>query len=149
MHTGCRQRPGCRCAKSRSSIARPARRYGCARGRSSGELWIKASAAWGSRSRDAVPGRVRAMINAALIADGGAPAQAAFFEATRWAGAGQWGEIEQIASLRGGRALVNKTLSTYSPDQLLPINSEPPLRHFLKALGEPRASDPALATTTL
>ena len=54
------------------------------------------------------------------------------------------GGVEQIASLRGGRALVNKTLSTYFPDQLLPINSETHLRHFLKALGEPRASDPTL-----
>ena len=78
-----------------------------------------------------------------------AAVHAGFVEAIRLAEAGQWAEIEQIASLRGGRALVNKTLATYFPDQLLPINSETHLRHFLKALGEPRASDPALATTTL
>jgi MoxR-like ATPase len=74
---------------------------------------------------------------------------AGLLDAVRLAESGQWAQIEQIASLRGGRALVNKTLATYFPDQLLPINSETHLRHFLKALGEPRASDPTLATTTL
>ena len=78
-----------------------------------------------------------------------AAVHAGFVEAIRLAEAGQWAEIEQIASLRGGRALVNKTLATYFPDQLLPISSETHLRHFLKALGEPRAGDPTLATTTL
>ncbi len=72
-----------------------------------------------------------------------------FVDAIAFAEAGEWSRIEQIPSLRGGRALVNKTLASYFPDQLLPINSETHLRHFLQALGEPRAGDQALATTTL
>src|SRR4051812_49296411 len=72
-----------------------------------------------------------------------------FVDAIRLAEAGDWSQIEQIQSLRGGRALLNKTLSSYLPDELLPINSETHLRHFLRALGEPRWDDQALGTTSL
>src|SRR3954451_21309090 len=72
-----------------------------------------------------------------------------FVDTIGLAEAGEWSQIEQIPSLRGGRALVNKTLATYFPDELLPINSEVHVRHFLKALGEPRAGEQALGTTTL
>jgi 5-methylcytosine-specific restriction protein B len=54
-----------------------------------------------------------------------------------------------IASLRGGPALVNKTLYVYFPGELLPINSQTHLRHFLRELGEARADDQGLGTTSL
>src|SRR5262245_12986985 len=64
-----------------------------------------------------------------------------FLDALALAEAGKWSEVEQIPALRSGPALVNKTLSIYSPDELLPINSESHLRHFLRELGEQRADD--------
>jgi hypothetical protein len=72
-----------------------------------------------------------------------------FLDAIALAEAGKWSEVEQIQALRSGPALVNKTLSVYFPDELLPINSESHLRHFLRELGEPRADDSNLRTTTL
>jgi MoxR-like ATPase len=72
-----------------------------------------------------------------------------FADALALAEDGKWNDIEQIQALRSGPALVNKTLSVYFPDELLPINSESHLRHFLRELGEPRADDAALRTTTL
>jgi MoxR-like ATPase len=72
-----------------------------------------------------------------------------FLDALAFAEAGKWSELEQIPALRSGPALVNKTLSVYFPTELLPINSETHLRHFLRELGEPKADDPNLRTTTL
>ena len=54
----------------------------------------------------------------------------------------EWAEIDAIGALRSGPALVNKTLYVYFPDEILPINSQTHLRHFLRELGEPRADDP-------
>ena len=64
-------------------------------------------------------------------------------------GGGDWHAIESISALRSGPALVNKTLSVYFPEKLLPINSQAHLRHFLRELGEPKADDQALGTTSL
>jgi MoxR-like ATPase len=72
-----------------------------------------------------------------------------FLRALELAEAGQWSEIQEIEALRSGPALVNKTLSVYFPDDLLPINSETHLRHFLRGLGEPKADDTTLRTTSL
>ena len=72
-----------------------------------------------------------------------------FIDAIKLAETGDWDGIAQIASLRAGPALLNKTLSVYFPDQILPINSQTHLRHFLRELGEPRADDQSLGTTTL
>ena len=47
-----------------------------------------------------------------------------FVDAITYAETGQWDEIPRIAALRSGPALVNKTLSIYFPDELLPINSQ-------------------------
>ena len=72
-----------------------------------------------------------------------------FLDALAFAEAGQWSEIEHIQSLRSGPALLNKTLSVYFPEEVLPINSETHLRHFLRELREPKADDASLRTTTL
>lgn len=72
-----------------------------------------------------------------------------FLDAIAFAEAGNWSEVEQIQALRSGPALVNKTLSVYFPDELLPINSEAHLRHYLRELAEPKADDATLRTTSL
>jgi hypothetical protein len=72
-----------------------------------------------------------------------------FLDALEFADAGQWGDVEHIPALRSGPALVNKTLSLYFPDELLPINSEAHVRHFPRELREPKADDTNLRTTTL
>jgi len=72
-----------------------------------------------------------------------------FVDAIALAEAGRWDEIEQIPALRSAPALVNKMLSAYFPDEILPINSNTHLRHFLDELSVPGSDDPALGTTTL
>ena len=72
-----------------------------------------------------------------------------FVEVIALAQAGAWDSIEGVAALRSGPALVNKTLSVYFPDELLPINSQAHLRHFLQSLGEPRAGGATLGTVRL
>ena len=72
-----------------------------------------------------------------------------FMDALAHADGGEWDEIANIAALHGGPALVNKTLSIYYPDELLPINSQTHLRHFLRELGDPRADDSRYGTTML
>ena len=72
-----------------------------------------------------------------------------FVEALALAGKGEWAGIGQIEALRSGPALVNKTLAAYFEGQLLPINSQNHLRHFLSALGAPEAEDASLGTTLL
>lgn len=72
-----------------------------------------------------------------------------FVDAIAFAEAGEWRAIEGIAALRSGPALVNKTLSVYFPDELLPINSQTHLRHYLRELGESKADDQTLGTTSL
>jgi len=75
--------------------------------------------------------------------------RAGFVKAIELAEAGEWGAIEAIAALHPGPALLNKTLSAYFPDQLLPINSQAHLRHFLHRLGDPDWNNQELGTTRL
>ena len=72
-----------------------------------------------------------------------------FVDAISYAETGQWDEIPKITALHGGPALVNKTLSIYFPDELLPINSRAHLRQFLRELGDDRAELDELGTTAL
>lgn len=72
-----------------------------------------------------------------------------FVRAIELAEAGAWDQVDQIPSLRGAPALVNKTLAVYFPNELLPINSETHLRHFLRELGDPRADDQTRRTVGL
>jgi MoxR-like ATPase len=72
-----------------------------------------------------------------------------FVDAIAFAEAGDWGAIEDIAAIHSGPALVTKTLSMYFPSELLPINSQAHLRHFLQALGDESAGDQSLGTTRL
>ena len=67
--------------------------------------------------------------------------RAAFVEAFRKAGEGEWDEIDAIEPLRWGSALKTKAIHTYFPDGLLPIYSWNDIKHFLGLLGRPEASD--------
>jgi AAA domain (dynein-related subfamily)/EVE domain len=71
-----------------------------------------------------------------------------FDEALRHADRGNWGAIDEIPSLRGGPALLAKTLHVYFYDDVLPICSHAHLTHFLRALGE-KSSFEAIGTVTL
>ena len=75
--------------------------------------------------------------------------RAGFRQAIPSAERGDWAAITQIEALRSGPALVNKTLAAYFEGQLLPINSQSHLRHFLKALGVSEADEMGLGTTLL
>jgi AAA domain (dynein-related subfamily)/EVE domain len=75
--------------------------------------------------------------------------RAGFVEAIAFAEAGEWEAIQNINTLRSGPALVNKMLSLYFPSDLLPINAQEHLRHFLRHLGDSRADDKSLGTTRL
>ena len=73
-----------------------------------------------------------------------------FSRAFELADDGRWDEIDEIEPLNRGAALVNKTLWTYFPDALLPINSSAHLRHFLRvARRDDAASDQTLRTIRL
>lgn len=72
-----------------------------------------------------------------------------FMDAISVAEADDWHAIQSISALRSGPALLNKTLSVYFPEELLPVNSQAHLRHFLRELGEPKADDQTLGTTGL
>jgi MoxR-like ATPase len=67
--------------------------------------------------------------------------RAGFVEALARAEAGEWESIEEIPALRGGPALLTKTLHVYFPDRVLPICSHAHLFHFLWHLGEREASE--------
>jgi MoxR-like ATPase len=60
----------------------------------------------------------------------------AFIEAIAAGAAGEWERIDNIPALRGGPALVAKTLHVYFPEDVLPVYSHTHLQHFLAALGE-------------
>ncbi len=62
--------------------------------------------------------------------------RAGFIEAFGLAAEGRWEEIDAIPALRGGPALLAKTLHLFFPEQVLPICSHAHLTHFLTALGE-------------
>jgi MoxR-like ATPase len=72
-----------------------------------------------------------------------------FVDAIELARQGAWDDIAKIKALASGPALVTKALSIYFPDELLPINSQTHLRHFLRELGESRADDPGMSTQSL
>ena len=74
--------------------------------------------------------------------------RAGFIEALAYADADEWDEIDRIQALRGGPALLAKTLHVYFPDELLPIFSHAHLTHFLRALGE-KGSFESMGTVAL
>jgi hypothetical protein len=74
--------------------------------------------------------------------------RAGFVQALHDADRGNWGAIDGIAALRGGPALLAKTLHVYFPDQVMPIYSHAHLTHFLRALGE-KSSFEAIGTVDL
>ncbi len=61
--------------------------------------------------------------------------RAGFLEALSLADSGEWNAIGEVAALRGGPALLTKTLYVYFPDHVLPICSHTHLTHYLRALG--------------
>ena len=83
------------------------------------------------------------------VEDAWAAVHQGFLDALELADAGKWSEIEQIVALRSGPALVNKLLSIYYPDEILPINSQSHLRHFLRELGDSQAENHVLGTISL
>lgn len=68
----------------------------------------------------------------------------AFIEALKKAEAGDWDTIQDLAPLRGGPALLTKTLHLYFPQQILPVYAREHLRHFLSLLGRPEAGNRSL-----
>jgi len=62
--------------------------------------------------------------------------------------AGEWEAIDAIPALRGGPALLAKTLHVYFPEEVLPIFSHAHLSHYLRALGEKGQFD-AIGTIAL
>jgi 5-methylcytosine-specific restriction protein B len=52
------------------------------------------------------------------------------------ADSGDWSQIDKISALIGGRAIRMKTLSTYFPNDVLPIHSYAHLVHFLNRVGQ-------------
>lgn len=72
-----------------------------------------------------------------------------FAEAIALAEAGAWDEIDKIAALRGGPALLTKTLYVYFPDELLPVCSHAHISHFLRKLGETQSGFDSMGTVTL
>lgn len=71
-----------------------------------------------------------------------------FVRAIELAEAGEWEEIDAIPALRGGPALLAKTLHVYFPERVLPIFSHAHLSHYLRALGEKGQFD-AMGTIAL
>jgi MoxR-like ATPase len=63
--------------------------------------------------------------------------------------AGAWDEIDKIPALRGGPALLTKTLYVYFPDELLPVCSHAHISRFLRKLGEARSGFDSMGTVTL
>jgi len=72
-----------------------------------------------------------------------------FVEALALAGEGRWEEIDRIAALRGGPALLTKTLHVYFPDEVLPVYSHAHIAHFLRELGETQSGFDSLGTVSL
>lgn len=72
-----------------------------------------------------------------------------FLEAFGAAELGDWERVDGIPALRGGPALLAKTLHLYFPAEILPICSHAHLQHFLEALGEDSRGYGDLGTVTL
>lgn len=72
-----------------------------------------------------------------------------FVEAIALAERGAWDEIERIPALRGGPALLTKTLYVYFPDEVLPVCSHAHISHFLRELGETRSGFDSMGTVSL
>jgi 5-methylcytosine-specific restriction protein B len=72
-----------------------------------------------------------------------------FVEALERAATGEWDELDRIPALRGGPALLAKTLHLYFPDEILPVYSHAHLTGFLEALGEERRSFDNRGTVSL
>lgn len=60
--------------------------------------------------------------------------RAGFVHAFDLAKQGQWDEIDSIPSLQGARALRTKSLHIYFRDEILPINTDDHIVHFLQRL---------------
>jgi 5-methylcytosine-specific restriction enzyme B len=68
----------------------------------------------------------------------------AFVQAFQDAKNQDWNAIDDLAPLSGGPALRLKALHLYFPHEILPIYSQPHLRHFLRLLERPEADDHSL-----
>lgn len=69
--------------------------------------------------------------------------RAAFVEAFRKAGDGEWDDIDAIEPLRWGSVLKGKALHVYFPEGLLPVYGRNDLKHFLGLLGRPEGGNRA------
>lgn len=61
--------------------------------------------------------------------------RAGFIEMFQYAKSGEWNQIDEIAALYGAPAVRMKSLSTYFPNDVLPIHSFSHLLHFATLLG--------------
>ena len=75
--------------------------------------------------------------------------RAGFVEALGLAESGEWEAIDWIPALRGGPALLMKTLYLYFPELVLPIHSHAHLTHYVKALGGNTGTQGTLGTVAL
>jgi hypothetical protein len=60
-----------------------------------------------------------------------------------------WERIDAIPALRGGPALLTKTLHLYFPEEVLPIYSHAHLSHYLSVLSDRRESFESMGTVAL
>lgn len=72
-----------------------------------------------------------------------------FQRATELAQAGDWAEIDLIPAIQPGQALYTKLLYVYHPTDVIPINSDRALRHFLQVLGDSEIEDEQIGRLTL
>lgn len=72
-----------------------------------------------------------------------------FIEALALAESGAWEEIDRIPALRGGPALLAKTLHIYFPDEVMPVCSHAHISHFLRELGETQSGFDSMGTVSL
>jgi 5-methylcytosine-specific restriction protein B len=73
----------------------------------------------------------------------------AFLSAFQKAQVNDWNAIDDLAPLQSGPALRLKALHLYFPEEILPIYSQQHLRHFLRLLDRPEASDRGLDAVRL
>jgi len=72
-----------------------------------------------------------------------------FVEAIAAGERGEWEGVDEIPALRGGLALLTKTLHLYFPEEVLPICSHAHLSHYLRALTDRRGSFDSIGTVSL
>lgn len=75
--------------------------------------------------------------------------RAEFVSAFDSAKSGDWSDIDDLATLRAGQALLVKSLHVYFYDEILPIASREHLHHFLGLLDDPSAGDKSLTAVKL